>query len=212
MPLRIIVVDECAHAREAAVDAVTGSGEIAVVAQASTAAEAKEMVERLEPDLLLVGSATPGRASRAMQEMIGSGGRTRLAVLTSSEHQADVFTALRCGVSGYILIGSAVDLAEALMRLHGSGVYVSPELGTRLLLDYAQSQGAAAFPTDGQFSPRDGRLSEREREITSLVRQGYRNKEIAGRLHIQEATVKQHLSSVFRKLHVHNRAELAALA
>lgn len=211
MTLRIAVVDECARSRNDALDAIHQSNDITVMARSTTAADAMEIVRSLEPDILLLAPNARRRVLPTLQEIVDSRFSTKVAVLTSSAHRGDVLTVLRSGASGYILRSSAVSLAEALLQMHGSRIYVSPELGAHLLLDLARSQDTAMDPDGDWVTSRGCRLSEREREIVALVRQGCRNREIASRLELQEATVKQHLSNVFKKLQVQSRAELAAL-
>lgn len=211
MALRIAVVDRGTDARRETLHAIGQSTEFTVVGQGSTVVDAVDIIRSLNPHILLLGLGLRNQGLRTLWETVGSGFNTKVVVLSSSADVGDVLTAIRCGASGYILRSSAAKLTETLLHIHESGVYISPELGARVLLDIAQSRKTATTPKSDWSTERGRQLSDREREIVSLVRQGCQNKEIASRLELHEGTVKQHLSSVFRKLQVRSRAELAAL-
>ncbi|WP_176559592.1 LuxR C-terminal-related transcriptional regulator [Rubellimicrobium roseum] len=204
-------MNECASASKSAADFIGQLAEIAVVAECTTAGEAILAAQCLEPHILLLDSSAPSRELPILQEIAKLGSRTKVAVLTSSERKSDVLTALRCGASGYILRSSGVSLEAALLNIHRLDVYVSPELGARVLFDLVQSREITIDPESNWLIAEGGRLTEREREVIALVRQGCRNKEIAIRLGIEEATVKHHLRNIFRKLRIRSRVELAAL-
>ncbi|MDQ1901636.1 response regulator transcription factor [Paracoccus sp. WLY502] len=201
-PIRVAVVDDHPLVREGIIHAIGASAEdITVVGEGATAAEAVELVRTLAPDILLLDLSIPGLGLVALEEMARMQFQTRVIVLTASEDSGDVMEALRHGVSGYILKGiRGSDLKDIIRRVHRSERYVSPELAARMLSDLSRPSVRA-----------DDCLSRREAEIVRLVRQGCCNKDIAKHLDISEKTVKHYMTTIFRKLEVRNRTELAVL-
>jgi DNA-binding NarL/FixJ family response regulator len=129
-------------------------------------------------------------------------------VLTMLEGDESVFAAMRAGARGYLLKGAdRAEIHRALTSVAQGGVVFSPGVATRVLSFFAAgpNQGPAAldpFPS----------LTEREREVLSLVADGLTNGEIARRLVVSDKTVRNHVSNVFAKLHVTGRAEAVARA
>ena len=127
-------------------------------------------------------------------------------MLTVSETNADVTTALNAGVQGYILkgVGSRA-LADILRNVAAGEGYLTPTLSARLLSDLQSPQSANGV------ADRLRQLTERQTEILRLVAEGLSNKEVALRLELQEKTVKHHMTGVLSKLNVRNRTEAALM-
>lgn len=200
--IRVAVVDDHPLVREGIIHAIgAAADDIMVVGEGATAVEAVELVRTLTPDVLLLDLNIPGLGLVALGEIARMQFPTRVIVLTVSEDSDDVMEALRHGVSGYVLKGiRGSDLKDIIRRVHCSERYVSPELAARLLSDLSRPS----------IRP-DDCLSRRESEIFRLVRRGCCNKDIAKHLGITEKTVKHYMTTIFRKLEVRNRTELAVL-
>jgi len=127
-------------------------------------------------------------------------------VLTHSETDEDLISAVRAGAKGYLSKDvSVADLIKAITLVAEGGVVVSPPMAERLLAEFnllEEGKDATKLVT---------LLSKRERKVISLVAQGLTNSEIAATLFIAESTVKVHLRSVMEKLHAHTRQEAVAL-
>ena len=122
-------------------------------------------------------------------------------MLTASESELDVATALQAGARGYILKGSSgAEVAETVRAIFNGESYVAPGLAARLLLQMGKR------PTVAASKPAND-LTNREEEILSLVSRGMTNKEVANRLDLTERTVKYHMTSIMRKSKVRNRVE-----
>jgi two-component system nitrate/nitrite response regulator NarL len=203
--ISVAVVDDHPLVREGVIHVFNSSADIEVVGQGTTAADAAEIVSTIEPDVLVLDLSIPGNGMSAIQAITAKGRRTRILVLTVSDDEADVFEALRRGVSGYVLKGvSGIELAQAVRTLHAGGQYLSPSLGARMLADLGRDR------TEHGPAPASG-VSSREDQIWSLVADGHSNRDIAEALGLSEKTVKYHLTNLFRKLKVKSRLELAVL-
>jgi len=129
-------------------------------------------------------------------------------MLTVSESDEDLFTAIRAGARGYLLKSVDLDsLHDAILTLASGGTVVTPRLATRLLDEFVRLTPATREP-----SPEVSLLTDREREVLNLVAQGLGNREIADRLTIAENTVKVHLRNILDKLQLRNRQHAAAFA
>src|SRR5262249_27611096 len=125
----------------------------------------------------------------------------RTVILTASESELDVASALQVGARGYILKGmSGAEVVETVRAIYNGQSYVAPSLAARLLIQMGErAEGAARKPGND--------LTSREEEILSLVSRGMTNKEIASCLKLTERTVKHHMTSIMRKSKVRNRVE-----
>lgn len=142
-----------------------------------------------------------------MPQIVATSPVTKIIMLTASEAEDDVVTALKAGARAYIVKGvSARELKTILRSVQNGEAYVTPALAASLLSDF---QAAANKKTKN--SPLQD-LTEREHEILEHVANGKSNKEIAADLFLAEKTVKHHMTNILQKLHVRNRVEAALLA
>jgi two-component system nitrate/nitrite response regulator NarL len=149
----------------------------------------------------------PGGSIEAARQISVSCPVVKIVMLTVSEHDDDVLSALQVGARGYILKGIGGDELISIVRSVKRGEsYVSPDLAARLLVEArsGNSHGAAPDPIDG--------LTAREEQILKLVSRGLSNKEIGRDLDLQEKTVKHYMTNILQKLQVRNRVEAALLA
>jgi two-component system, NarL family, nitrate/nitrite response regulator NarL len=156
---------------------------------------------------MLLDVSMPGGGVSAVREIAAAFPVIKLVMLTVSEDEDDVTTALRAGARGYVLKGVAARELVRIMRAVASGeVYVTPSLAATLLFELSggKSGSHSASPLDD--------LTERERQILERVAAGDSNKEIGAQLHLTEKTVKHHMTNILQKLQVRNRVEAALLA
>jgi DNA-binding NarL/FixJ family response regulator len=202
--LRIAIADDHPLFREGVVH-ILGSFGMTVVGQASTAAEAIELVRIHNPDVLLLDIKLPGGGLTALASIVATGSAT--AVLPLSVVDSDDFVAetMNQGARGYILKGiGGNELADAVRTVAGGEIYLSPQLVTKLFSRLSGSRDAT--------SPAAIVFTEREEQVLALLAQGMSNKEMAYRLEISEKTVKYYLTHVLKKLHARNRVEAALYA
>jgi DNA-binding NarL/FixJ family response regulator len=144
----------------------------------------------------------------ATRRIVASGGRARIIMLTTYDLDEYVFAALRAGASGFMLKDvRPPELVDAIRIVARGDALLAPTV-TRRLLD----RFAGTLPDNTAPPPDLGELTEREVEILRFVALALSNSEIAGRLHLTEATVKTHVSSVLRKLGLRDRVQAVVFA
>jgi DNA-binding NarL/FixJ family response regulator len=176
---------------------------VEVVGEASTVAEAIALVDRLQPDVVLLDVHMPDGGGLAV--IAGVTGPSRFLALSVSDAAEDVIAIIRAGARGYVTKTiSAEELADAIGRVADGDAVFSPRLAG-FVLD--------AFRSDAPVVDEElDRLTAREREVLRLLARGYAYKEIATELFISLKTVETHASAVLRKLQLSNRRELSRWA
>jgi DNA-binding NarL/FixJ family response regulator len=201
-PLRILLVDDHPLVRNGLRALLSSMTEMTVVGEAATGEEAITQAAELQPDIILMDLHMPGlNGIEATRRILQASPRIGILVLTMLEDDASVFAAMRAGARGYLLKGA--DQAEVLRAIdviaHGEAIF-SPSIARRLMQYFANMQPIlpqAAFPD----------LTEREREILGLIALGKSNAEIAEDLVLSPKTVSNHVSNIFSKLQVVDRAQ-----
>jgi two-component system, NarL family, nitrate/nitrite response regulator NarL len=199
--IRIAVIDDHPMFREGAVQIFDCMDDIEVVAEGATAADAVRVADEFRPDVMLLDISLPGGGLEAAASIGRAFPSVRAVMLTASENELDVASALQVGARGYILKGSSgAEVIETVRAIFNGESYVAPSLAARLLIQMGKRAEVVANKPGSD-------LTSREEEILSLVSRGMTNKEIANRLHLTERTVKHHMTSIMRKSKVRNRVE-----
>lgn len=206
MSIRLVLADDHPIYREGVARTLLDAGGIEIVGQAADGETAARLCSELQPDLVLLDVSMPkGGGIGALTAIMQMENPPKVAMLTASEEEGDLMRALKLGAAGYILKGvGAGELVELVRDLAAGRSYVSPGLAGRLLV---AMRGKVAEPVNPLAD-----LTRREEDILRLVAQGLSNKEVGGRLDIQEKTVKHYMTSILQKLQVRNRVEAAMLA
>ena len=204
--IRIAIVDDHPLFREGVTRSLSEIGGFEIVGEGATAQDAERIASTVQPDILLLDISMPGGGLSAVASILAVHPAQKIVMLTVSETNADVTTALNAGVQGYILkgVGSRA-LADILRNVAAGEGYLTPTLSARLLSDLQSPQSANGV------ADRLRQLTERQTEILRLVAEGLSNKEVALRLELQEKTVKHHMTGVLSKLNVRNRTEAALM-
>jgi DNA-binding NarL/FixJ family response regulator len=205
--IQIVIIDDHPLFREGVVNTLQSEPDFEIVGEGTSAGEALRLTGESLPDLLLLDINIPGGGLNVVPKIAAISPVTKIIMLTASEAEDDVVSALKAGARAYVLKGvSARDLRNILRAVHNGEAYVTPTLAASLLSDLkAEASGVK------KSSPLDD-LTEREREILELVADGKSNKEIGAQLFLSEKTVKHHMTNILQKLHVRNRVEAALLA
>jgi DNA-binding NarL/FixJ family response regulator len=200
--VRVVLVDDHKLFR-AGVRAEIGDL-VDVVGEASTVAEAIDLVQRLSPEVVLLDVHMPDGGGVAVLQGVGETS-TRFLALSVSDAAEDVIAVIRAGARGYVTkTVSADELAAAVRRVADGDAVFSPRLAG-FVLDAFRSEAPVA---DEELD----RLTARERDVLRLLARGYAYKEIAAELFISLKTVETHASAVLRKLQLSNRRELSRWA
>ena len=137
--IRVVVVDDHPMFREGAVQSLACTGGIEVVGEGATAADALKVAEELQPDVLLLDISLPGGGVEAAAKIAQVCPNVRVIILTASERERDVASALRAGARGYILKGSSgAEVVETVRTVQRGECFVAPDLAARLLIEMGQ--------------------------------------------------------------------------
>ena len=204
MTIGVVIVDDQALVRGGFRMILDAREDIEVTGEAGDGSEAVELVERLEPDVVLMDVRMPVMDGiEATRRIAASGSSARVVVLTTYDLDEYVFAAVRAGASGFLLKDvRPPELVDAVRVVAAGDALLAPS-ATRRLLD----RFAGALPDPGPTPEMLEELTERELEVLRLVALALSNAEIASRLVLTEATVKTHVSSVLRKLGLRDRVQ-----
>ena len=199
--IRVVIVDDHAVVRSGLEQFLATTGDIEIVASAADGAEALTVTTAEEPDVVVMDLSMPNvdgiEATRLISDQVPS---SRVLVLTSFSDQTRIMDALSAGADGYLLKHSdPEEIAAAIRSVHAGDAPLDPKVA-RALLESRRTK--TSTPT----------LTDREREVLDLVREGLANKQIARKLGISERTVKAHLTRVFSSLGVSDRTQAALWA
>jgi NarL family two-component system response regulator LiaR len=212
--MRILLADDHALFRDGVASLLAAWGH-EVVGVAADGDGAVDLVERLRPELVLMDVRMPGGGGIAATARLAAvHPEIAIVMLTASEDEDDLFTAIKAGARGYLLKNLEAPELRAMLRAVERGeVAISPVTAARILAEVARpTTRSAASAGAGIASAEPGRLTEREVDVLRLVVAGLRNKEIAADLGISENTTKFHLRNILEKLHAGSRTEVAARA
>jgi DNA-binding NarL/FixJ family response regulator len=195
--IRLLIADDHPVFRQGLRAMLDSTEEFEVIGEAAEGDEAVAKALELQPDVVLMDLRMPGlngidATRRILEAQPGIG----ILVLTMFEDDDSVFAAMRAGARGYLLKGSEQDEVVRAIRSIASGEAIfGPAIASRLIA-YFSSANATAFPE----------LTDREREVLELIAQGKNNQAIANELVLSLKTVRNHVSNVFNKLQVTDRA------
>jgi DNA-binding NarL/FixJ family response regulator len=200
--IRVAIIDDHPSFREGVVTVLKGVGGIEVVREGATAADALRIAQEVLPDVMLLDIGVPGGGVEAAASIARACPDVRTVMLTASENEQHVMSALQAGARGYILKGSSGDeVVEAVRAIAKGDSYIAPNLAARLLINKGKQVETV------KDSPHS--LNSREEEIFAFMARGRSNKEIARALNCTERTVKHHMTKIMQKLNVRNRVEAA---
>jgi DNA-binding NarL/FixJ family response regulator len=205
--IRVLVADDHPLFRKGIRSLLESMADIEVVGEASNGRQAVEMAAELQPDVVLMDLQMPeGGGLSATREIANAHDDVHILVVTLFDDDDSVFAALRAGAQGYILKDAEEGEMMRAIRAVGEGEAIfSPAIASRLMDFFASSRAVVpeeVFPE----------LTEREREILTLIARGQTNADIADQLSISLKTVRNHVSNIFGKLQVVDRAQAAIKA
>ena len=204
--IKVLLADDKEIFREGLARLLDEQEHIEVVSKCCNGNEAIEKVEETKPHVVLMDTdISECDDIEAIRQMTDSSPEVKVAMLTDSKHEEDLFSAIGAGATGYLLKDMKVgDLIESIDLIGKGEVVVSPALAEKVAGTFTSMREKEA---EGQTG-----LTEREVEIVKLLAKGATNKEIAERLFIAENTVKVHLRKMLGKLGLRNRQQVVAYA
>ncbi len=199
--LRVLVADDHPVFRKGLSALLSSLPEAEVVGEATDGEQAVALAAALAPDVIVMDLHMPNMSGvEATRSIVGASPNTGVLVLTMFEDDDSVFAAMRAGARGYLVKGSDTeDVVAAITAVARGEAIFGPSIARRILSFLTKP--LSAF--DPQLFPE---LSTREREVLDLIAAGAGNADIAKRLFLSPKTVRNHVSSVFTKLQVADRA------
>ncbi len=203
-PLRVLVVDDHPIFRDGLRTALRVET-IELVGEAANVSEAIELAAALVPDVILMDLQMPGRSGiDATRAITSAHPNVAILILTMTDDADAVFAAIRAGARGYLLKGAErQEVLRAIEAVAAGEAIFGPGIAERLL---------GAFAADRNPSTPLPVLTDRERDVISLLADGYTNTAIAGKLVVSPKTVRNHVSNILTKLQVRDRHEAAQVA
>lgn len=208
MTVRVVLADDQPLVRNGLRVLMTGTPDIEVVGEAGTGAEAVQLVRDTEPDVAVMDIRMPGMDGIEATGLITAAtGTTRVLILTTFDDDEYIYGALRAGASGFLVKDMALDDILAAIRVVAAGdALIAPSVTRRLIAEFAARPEPAPHPRPV------GNITEREREVLTLVGRGMSNSEIAAHLYISVATAKAHIARLLAKLEARDRVQLVIIA
>jgi DNA-binding NarL/FixJ family response regulator len=196
-PIRILSVDDHPVFREGLGTIITSQQDMVLVAQAANAVEAVTEFRRHRPDITLMDLRLPGtNGTDTLIAIRGEFPRARIIMLTTSDSDGEIQQAMRAGASAYILKSMPKNELLAVIRaVHGGRKHIPPAVAARIAEHLGEED-----------------LTTRELDVLRLIRDGYRNKQIADRLAIAETTVNFHIKNLVDKLQANDRTHAVTIA
>src|SRR6202167_5033208 len=196
-PIRILSVEDHPVFRKGLAAIVSAERDMLLVGQASNAVDAVAEFRRHRPDITLMDVRLPGSdGTDTLIAIRGEFPQARIIMLTTSDGDGEIQRALRAGASAYILKSMAKnELVGVIRSVHAGKRHVPPEVAARLAEHLGEDE-----------------LTSRELDVLRLIRDGYRNKQIADQLTIAEATVNFHIKNLVNKLGAKDRTHAVTIA
>jgi DNA-binding NarL/FixJ family response regulator len=196
-PIRILSVEDHPVFREGLSTILASQPDMVLAAQATNAVEALAEFRRLRPDVTLMDLRLPGtNGTDALITIRGEYPQARIVMLTTSDSDGEIQRAMRAGACAYILKSMPKnDLLEVIRAVHSGRRCMLPEVAARLSEHYGEDD-----------------LTARELQVLQFIRDGHRNKQIAGQLAIAETTVKFHIKNLVDKLRANDRTHAVTIA
>jgi DNA-binding NarL/FixJ family response regulator len=207
--IKVLIADDQALLRGGLRAMLDAEPDIEVVAEADDGARAVDEALRTHPDVVLMDVRMPGvDGIEATRRLLAAGSRAKVLVVTTFDHDAYVYRALRAGASGFLLKATSPDRLAAAVRTVAAGESLLDPAVTQRLVEHF-----LARPDLDEASTRPlEQLTERELQVLRLLARGLSNAEMGRELYLSEATIKSHVTRMLGKLGVRTRVQAVVLA
>lgn len=219
-PIRLMIIDDHTLFREGVKALLSTTPDIEVVGEAGDGETALRAFSSLHPHVVLMDISMPGQNGiEATRQLLAADPKLGVIMVTMLEDDASVFAAMRAGARGYVLKGANPQEMLSVIRAVAEGqALFGPAIAVRMARFFQEvsvsmqpgagpqsSVAAVNRPSEGNDGFSD--LTDREREVLDLIAGGYNNTEIAQKLVISPKTVRNHITNIFSKLQVADRAQ-----
>lgn len=204
--ISIMIADDHVLMREGIKQLLELEQDIDVIAQAGDGKEAVDMALKFNPDVLLLDINMPNmNGIEVLRRLKDLGANSKIIMLTIHEDREYLFETMKIGASGYVLKDSDADaLIKAIRDVHQGKTYIQSSIASMLVEDINKNDVES-----NKELMKIELLTKREYEVLMLIAEGLNNKDIADKLYISEKTVKNHVSSIFKKIEVNDRIQAA---
>ena len=212
MEMRLMLVDDHSIFLEG-LQYLLGTYGIEVAGTAGNGREAVMKARVLKPDIILMDIKMPELSGLDALKLIKAEmPDIKVVMLTTSEEDEDLFNAVKCGASGYLLKNTnAKELVDMLTDMEKGEAAFSPELASKVLKEFESYDNDKASQQESENMSKT-KLTERQLEVLELVAKGVTYKEVGDKLGLTERTVKYHMAKILELLHLENRAQVIAYA
>ena len=198
--IKVSIVEDIDEVRESVGKLIQDSDQFALISSFTNAEQAEKHLPHDQPDIVIMDISLPGKSGiECLQKIKEKCADTQFIMYTIFEDDQKVFEALEAGASGYLLKKTPKEkILESLKELHEGGSPMSTQIARKVIV---------AFQKRKAVSEEEKSLTKKEKEVLDLLAKGFLYKEIADQLSITINTVKQHIHTIYEKLHVTNKAE-----
>jgi len=205
---KIVIAEDHTLLREGIIALLKTQDDFTVVGEAEDGLKAVRLVEKHQPDLVLLDLAMPRmNGISAIKDIKNRFPKVKILAVTIQTSDEYILAAFEAGADGYCLKQATRDeFISAARKVLDDMTFISPEISDKVMKGYLEGKKALKSETRWET------LTQREKEILKLISEGYKNQEIADYLHISPKTVDKHRSNLMKKLDRHNIAELTAYA
>lgn len=201
-PVRVLIADDHPHFRDGLRALLLSASGLEVVGEARDGEEAISIAADLQPDVILMDLGMPGAGGiEATRRILRTSPHIAILVISMFEDDDSIFAALQAGARGYLLKGALkAEILRSIRAVTSGEAIFGPTIAKRIMQYFAAPRSSVppdAFPE----------LTEREHEILALIARHETNPEIARKLHLSPKTVRNHVSNIFTKLQVADRAQ-----
>lgn len=202
--IKLMIADDHKLFREGIKALLAVTDDIEIIGEVEDGDAALKKSQELKPDVILMDINMPGlNGIRVTEQILEKQPQMRIIMLTMLEDDASIFHAMRAGARGYLLKGADPDEVLSVIRAVAEGqALFGPAIAVRLM-NYFKELSAKPTSSDAPFPE----LTERELEILRLISQGLNNQEITQKLVLSPKTVRNHITNIFSKLQVADRAQ-----
>ena len=204
-PIKVLIADDHPLLRRGLATVIESAPNLVLVGEAGDGLQAIRLARELFPHVIVMDIFMPVMGGLEATAILSQNlPEIMVMMLTISDKEEDLFSAIKAGAKGYLLKDvPPKEFVDSIVQVAEGGVLITPHLAPRLIDDLGNVE-------PGMVQPPPTTLSSREKDVLGLVASGLSNREIANKLILSENTVKTHLKNIMDKLHLKNRAHAAA--